>query len=70
MLVVIDPLLDQMPRMTVSPSFAALMPPEFVAELNAWMLDFFGTKSVAIEMPGGRIAMGPKGYGALKEVLG
>ncbi|WP_321968864.1 hypothetical protein [Paraburkholderia tropica] len=63
----VDPLLDNVPRMRVSARFAELMPPEFVADLNAWMLEFFGTESVMYRLPGGRVVMGEKAYRVLQE---
>ena len=66
--VVIDPYLDNLPRMTVSPKFAELMPDEFVAGLNSWMREFFGTESRVL-MFGNRMAMGPKALAAIKESL-
>lgn len=64
--VLVHPHLDNVPRMTVSTRFAELMPPEFIADLNAWMLEFFGTQSVAYQLPGGKIAMGPKAWASLQ----
>lgn len=46
-------LLEAVPHMTVSPAFAALMPAEFVADLNAWMLEFFGATEPSAYIVGG-----------------
>lgn len=43
--VVIDPLCDNVPCMQVSEKFAASFP-ALAVETNAWMREFFGTKSV------------------------
>lgn len=67
LLIQVNPLLDNVPRMRVSARFAELMPPEFVADLNAWMLEFFGTESVVYRTPGGRVVMGEKAYRVLLE---
>lgn len=64
--IVIDPAFDDVPRMQVSRRFAELMPDEFVLDLNDWMRRFFGTECRAIQAGDRTIAMGPKGYEALK----
>ncbi|OTP79463.1 hypothetical protein [Caballeronia sordidicola] len=65
MKVVVNPLCDDVQRMHPSPRFAELMPPEFVAELDAWMLKFFGTQNLTYKLGDGTIVTGPKTYGAL-----
>ncbi|POR52780.1 hypothetical protein B0G62_10477 [Paraburkholderia eburnea] len=67
--IAVNPMLDNVPRMQTSPKFAALMPPEFVAELNDWMLKFFGTESAVYRLPGNRLVMGTKAYAALQREL-
>ncbi len=62
MRVIVNPMLDNMPRMQTSARFAELMPPEFVSELNGWMRDFFGTQSIAVTIDRNTIAVGPKAY--------
>lgn len=45
-----SPLCTNVPRMTLSPKLAKIIGysrPEFVAETNAWMKEFFGTHDVA-----------------------
>lgn len=64
--IVVDPALDDVPRMRVSESFAALMPPEFVADLNAWMLQRFGTENPIYRLAGYRVVMGTKAYAQLR----
>ncbi|WP_175760507.1 hypothetical protein [Burkholderia anthina] len=64
-----DANLDDMPRMTVSTRFAELMPAEFVTDLNAWMLDFFGTENRIYRVGGDTVYMGPKSIAALKAQL-
>lgn len=67
--VVLDPALDAVPRMQVSPAFADNMPAAFVADLNAWMREFFGTEPRAVLMDGGIIAVGPRTLEAIKDSL-
>lgn len=42
----------RVPKMQLNKDFAAMMPMDFVERTNAWMKDFFGTKSVAYEANG------------------
>lgn len=52
---------DDVPRMTPTPAFADLMPDKFVAELRAWMREFFGTEDMIYAIDNGRtIICGPK----------
>lgn len=62
----INPMLDDVPRMTVSPSFAALMPADFVSDLNEWMIDFFGRENRIICLGGKTFVFGPKTLKALQ----
>ncbi|QTD88323.1 hypothetical protein [Burkholderia anthina] len=57
---------DNVPKMTVSQRFAELMPADFVADLNAWMLGFFGTHDVMYRLGEGTVVMGPKTLALLK----
>ncbi|HHT8992810.1 TPA: hypothetical protein ACT5B2_003855 [Burkholderia cenocepacia] len=66
----VNPLLDDMPRMTVSARFAELMPAEFVAELNAWMRDFFGTEHRMYVLYERTLVVGPKGLERMKAATG
>lgn len=66
MKVIIDPELDGVPHMKVSPAFAALMPPEFVADLQAWMADFFGREDLMYCVQRDTLILGPKSYAKLK----
>lgn len=65
--VIVNPMLDNIPRMTVSKRFAELMPAEFVTDLNAWMLEFFGTHSLALMVDRNTIAVGQRAYQVIKE---
>lgn len=57
--VVINPWLDNRPRMQLSPM--VMVTDEFRAEMNKWMLEFFGTKDEVIIMQDQQvIMMGPK----------
>lgn len=69
MRVLIDESLDNVPRMTTSRRFAKLMPPEFVAELDAWMLEFFGTHNLTYKIGQDTLVMGPKTFRAIREQL-
>ncbi|KVN30720.1 hypothetical protein WJ63_08030 [Burkholderia pyrrocinia] len=64
--IVIDPAFDDVPRMQVSRRFEELMPEDFVLDLNDWMRRFFGTECRAILIGDRAVAVGPKGYEALK----
>lgn len=67
--VLVNPMLDDVPRMRTSPRFAELMPVGFVAELNAWMLEFFGTEPIAITIDRNTIVVSEKTFRAMKEQL-
>ncbi|WP_446903022.1 hypothetical protein [Burkholderia sp. YIM B11467] len=67
--IVEDASLDDVPRMKVSLRFAELMPAEFVADLNAWMRDFFGTENLMYQISGGTVVMGPKSIAALTDQI-
>jgi hypothetical protein len=69
MAVAVDPLCDDVPRMQTSRRFAELMPAEFVAELDAWMLEFFGRKNIVYAIGGHTLVVGPKTLRAMKEQL-
>ncbi len=45
--VIINPLCDNVQRVSVSAEFARIQSPELVASTNAWMLKFFGAHDVA-----------------------
>jgi hypothetical protein len=64
--IVVDPSLDNLPRMQLLPATREIVTPEFAAKMNQWMLEFFGTESRAYMMAGGVMAIGPKAYRALK----
>ena len=68
--IILNPMLDEMPRMVVSPRFAALMPERFVNDLNAWMKDFFGVEGPRILSCDGRLYMGPKMFEEVKRRIG
>jgi hypothetical protein len=67
--VIINPMCDDVPRMSTHPDFAKLMPQEFVADLDAWMIKFFGRHDVTYAMNNGRtLVMGPKTERKLRAV--
>lgn len=65
----VNPDLDDQPRMAVSQKFADLMPPEFVADLNAWMLEFFGRENRVYCLHGHTLILGPKTLAAMEREL-
>jgi len=69
MRVIVNPMLDDVPRMRTAQRFAELMPADFVASLDAWMLEFFGTANTAMRLDSNTIAMGPKAYAAIYAAL-
>lgn len=64
--VIESPLCADVPRMTVSPRFAELMPAEFVSDLNQWMRDFFGTADMSYIVGGHTIVMSPRAAADLR----
>ncbi|WP_322038194.1 hypothetical protein [Burkholderia cenocepacia] len=64
--VIESPLCADVPRMTVSPRFAELMPAEFVSDLNRWMREFFGTSDVSYILEGRTIVMSPRAAADLR----
>ncbi|MGV0128891.1 hypothetical protein [Burkholderia gladioli] len=64
--IVMSDLCSNVPRMTVSRRFSELMPPDYVAELNIWMRDFFGTADIAYRLGDGTVVMSPKAYYTLQ----
>ena len=65
--IVVNPICDDVPKMTVSSRFAELMPSGFVTELNAWMREFFGTENVMYRLGDHTVVMGPKSIALLRE---
>jgi hypothetical protein len=43
-----SPLVAPVARMRLSEKVREIVTPEFAAEMDAWMLEFFGTKQVAL----------------------
>lgn len=68
--IVVNPMLDNVPRMTVSRRFAELMPPEFVAELNGWMREFFGVANQMVMIGDRTLAVGPNTLRAMEAEYG
>lgn len=64
--VIVNPMCDDVPRMKVNHEFEKLMPPEFVSDLNRWMLEFFGRHNVTYRL-GNMLIVGPKTLRAIKE---
>lgn len=63
----VNPDLDDQPRMTVTQKFADNMPPGFVADLNAWMLEFFGRENRVYCLHGHTLILGPKTLAAMEQ---
>ena len=68
--VVLNPLMDNQPRMQLSQKLKDIIEPydpEFVEETNAWLLSFFGTESqVFVNKDDKVIFVGPKGWQTIK----
>ena len=64
--IIVNPLLDNIPRMQLLPATLEIVTPEFAAKMNQWMLEFFGTESRAYMMAGRTMAIGPKAFAVLK----
>ncbi len=60
--VFVDSMFDNRPKMQLKKKVADNLPPAFVAEMNAWMLEFFGTESQIFHAPGVGFFMGRKAY--------
>lgn len=58
--VVINPMLDNMPKMTLTRKVYDNLPSPFRDEINAWMRDFFGTESIMLRGGNDTLIMGPK----------
>lgn len=67
--VLLDEKYDRVPRMMVSMEFAELMPPAFVEELNAWMVEFFGTTREIYRIGTRTLVMGPSMLEQIKAVI-
>lgn len=65
--IVVNTACDDVPKMAVSSRFAELMPADFVADLNAWMREFFGTENVMYRLGDHTVVMGPKSVALLQE---
>ncbi|MEO1354451.1 MAG: hypothetical protein AAFW48_01495 [Pseudomonadota bacterium] len=57
--VVINPMLDNMPKMQLTKKVYDNLPSPFRDEINAWMREFFGTEPVMYRH-GETLIMGPK----------
>lgn len=64
--IVVNPILDDVPRMQLLPKTREIVTPEFAVKMNQWMLDFFGTENRVVMMSGGVVAMGPKSMAVMK----
>jgi len=68
MRIYVDGSLDNVPRMQLTPAFAANMPPGWVEETNKWMREFFGTENKIIAIENGRsVVMVPRTFARLKQ---
>lgn len=66
----VDKSMDDQPRMTVTQKFADLMPAEFVVDLNAWMLEFFGRENRIYCLHGHTLILGPKTLATIERTQG
>lgn len=67
--VMINSAFDDQPRMQVSARFADLMPADYVAELNAWMLERFGKHNTFYVHEGRTLFCGEKGFAQIKATI-
>lgn len=68
--VIVNPMCDNVQRITVSAEFARIQSPELVASTNAWMMQFFGVHDVAYIITDSfnhrkSIVVGPKAHAQL-----
>jgi hypothetical protein len=56
--VIINPFLDSMPKMQLSPAICKILDPDFVYETNNWMRNFFGVDEEKVIM--GRDPLNPE----------
>jgi hypothetical protein len=68
MRLMIDPSLDNVPRMQLSAALSSNLPPAFVEDYNAWLREFFGTESQVIATPH-MMALGPRSYAKIKGIV-
>lgn len=64
--IVVNPSLDNIPRMQLLPETRKIVTPEFTAKMDKWMLEFFGTESRDYMMGGNVMAVGPKAAAMLR----
>ncbi|MEX3914855.1 hypothetical protein AB4Y43_01225 [Paraburkholderia sp. BR10872] len=68
--VIINPMMDDQPRMTPSAEFRRLMTPEMVDDLEAWMLKRFGIENRFYVIEGRQLVCGPKGMAQVHAAQG
>jgi len=56
----VDPMLDNVPKMQLTPKVYDNLPSPFRDEINDWMREFFGTESRMYHAAGIGVLMGPK----------
>lgn len=74
MLVYINDFLDNKPRMQLSEEVCKYLTPEFIAETNAWMKNFFGVSNEVMiftdpDTGGKSIYVGPNGWDSIKRSI-
>ncbi|WP_409266841.1 hypothetical protein [Massilia sp. BHUDP2] len=64
--VIVNPMLDDVPKMRLSESVRQIVTPEFAASVDRWMLDFFGAENRVLVLQGQTFVVGPKTLAALR----
>ena len=65
--IVVSSWLSPIPAVSLSPSFTAASD-ECIADMNAWLLEQFGTREQVFRLGDGTIVVSPKTYQLLKEM--
>lgn len=64
----VNPLLDNVPKMQLTPKVYDNLPSPFRDEMNAWMREFFGTESRIYHAAGVGLFVGQKAYEQIRKV--
>lgn len=65
--VVVSPLVQPVPKVQLSPDFDACSP-HVKSEMNAWLLDRFGTREVCYVIGGGTLVLSPRHMATLSNL--
>lgn len=64
----VNQMLDNVPKMQLTPKVYDNLPSPFRDEMNAWMREFFGTESRIYHAPGVGLFVGQKAYEQIRQV--